>query len=445
MEKTKVLFTCIFFFACFGGSVYYCCRLLKKYLLNESTTTVSIKEIGDFTDNVYPSISVCIRAEKGHLLLNIDKENRTKYYEAMYGNDTEENNQEEILNNRNLLNASRPSTFYIDDVNLHYEDGSISNVGLEDVKEKYFDPEDQCCTVDIATLVSGNLQEVTFAFDISKLQELSKGRGSKGRLKIFVHGSGQLLRDSKFLRRKPDYQTQLKPLSRIDTPNFVMIEIDNLKLFKSRSDGQKECKDNLAGDDGELMDALKESVGCTPPYWIHLSNGGRYPPCKTNEQLKVFKGYTEVLTEKGVCQELKKHIKKLITSLTPSCSTMEMTKKVIPMKMDNGMEENNGGKKNLGKGKEKGNEKKKGDGNEDEEMTNCMLKPRDNPVVCIGIMFLSETFEETREVRSYDAASFLAEIGGYVGLFLGFSVFSVLIKIIDAFEKIKISIARIFH
>ena len=38
------------------------------------------------------------------------------------------------------------------------------------------------------------------------------------------------------------------------------------------------------------------------------------------------------------------------------------------------------------------------------------------------ILFAVSTYEERQELRAYDASSLFAEMGGYIGLFLGLSV-----------------------
>ena len=40
----------------------------------------------------------------------------------------------------------------------------------------------------------------------------------------------------------------------------------------------------------------------------------------------------------------------------------------------------------------------------------------------IEILFASRTYEERKEIRAYDSSSLFAEMGGYIGVFLGLSV-----------------------
>jgi len=40
----------------------------------------------------------------------------------------------------------------------------------------------------------------------------------------------------------------------------------------------------------------------------------------------------------------------------------------------------------------------------------------------IELLFSSTTYEERLELRAYDSSSLFAEMGGYIGLFLGLSI-----------------------
>ena len=58
------------------------------------------------------------------------------------------------------------------------------------------------------------------------------------------------------------------------------------------------------------------------------------------------------------------------------------------------------------------------------------------PGVLLSLKYENLATEEQVETLIYDASNFLAQVGGSLGLFLGFSCLSLLIGIINFFEKI---------
>ena len=64
----------------------------------------------------------------------------------------------------------------------------------------------------------------------------------------------------------------------------------------------------------------------------------------------------------------------------------------------------------------------------------------------LKIQYATNTYEEILELRAYEVTSFLAEMGGYIGVFLGWSVFQGLVGILLIMKWVwKNLVERILH
>ena len=119
MKPNKV-FHAIFFLICLVAALYYCGILLNKYLLNESSIQITMKELHNCQENCYPSCTICLHADDGNILMNIDEiTDRKICYDQMNGEAFTPNENEIDCNSKNL--TLQPKLYMLPMLNIFYK------------------------------------------------------------------------------------------------------------------------------------------------------------------------------------------------------------------------------------------------------------------------------------------------------------------------------------
>lgn len=173
-----------------------------------------------------------------------------------------------------------------------------------------------------------------------------------------------------------------------NTENYDMIfTVKNVEVLKRRNKFVKPCNKDWKNDDDILMDKIMQSIGCKPPHWklnTHLKH------CSTKQQIKLFRWPTY--------QDLQK--------FSPPCNVIEK------LQYDY------------------------------EELDNWRLgdlADRDNGRSWFGItvLFPEPSYKEIKQAQAYDIESFVGNVGGYVGLFLGYSLMCIPSWIAKMFRTVR--------
>jgi hypothetical protein len=150
-------------------------------------------------------------------------------------------------------------------------------------------------------------------------------------------------------------------------------------MLKKRSKYQKECSNSLVNDDNEFMLKVIKQVGCIPNYWVsHMTTNASYRACSRSYQLeKVYR--------------LIANFKSVLSSYHPPCIEMQIPAAVNQQLPQNGLlAHSDGGWK---------------------------LK--------LHISYMSEDFQEIVNVKGFDVETFWSSVGGFIGIFLGYSLLQI--------------------
>merc|ERR1712061_889542 len=121
-----------------------------------------------------------------------------------------------------------PGNYFIEEFLTLYEnsdryDGKVSS--HIPIFNSYLDPDDQCITFQSTSESSGALQEGHFVFNATRLQQIKKGK-----MRIFMHYPGQLIKGSGQLRYYSYILDGLHDMVKsIKVFNRVTIQINHIK------------------------------------------------------------------------------------------------------------------------------------------------------------------------------------------------------------------------
>ena len=184
--------------------------------------------------------------------------------------------------------------------------------------------------------------------------------------------------------------------------NRVTIQINHIKILKMRTDSNGRCNKTLDDHDGQWMEMVSKLVGCIPPYWISMTQGINLPVCTSSLQLYKtlqFHMLPSVGKSEGSQKAIRKN-KEVFKMNDPPCTQMGISTSLIQDKAFGGPN-------------------------------------KDKPVYNVVIKFATEEYEDGQNVKEYRADNLFAEMGGYIGLFVGFSFFQGLMNIVSMITWIK--------
>ena len=191
--------------------------------------------------------------------------------------------------------------------------------------------------------------------------------------KTYIHYPGHLIRSF----HKPNFESSIRSITRGSAADSTMWEkilkltLSQVLVLRRRQDSNEPCDPENNDDDSKVKLEIIKLSGCVPTYWkknlIDERIIEKFDDCESPRQL----------------HEIADHIKNyenVLLSYTLPC--VEMT--VLSLL--------------------------------DKEVENKLDKP------CMKILYTEEFYQEIENVRSFNFESFLAGVGGFVGMFLGYSV-----------------------
>ena len=405
--KTECL-TFAFHFMCIlatFGLLFYCSY---KYIQNKSTSLVDYRVYHQSEKDIYPSLSLCFQGMgiyDAHKLNKIHGIEETReYVEFLQGRVWKEDlldvtfddvtiNLKDYVENISLtVNSFFMDPVYTwenDNVNEsfgvkpnHKNSSSFKSIDTFPFYISFRQAITKCYTLDfsgnILTAIDGKLvRTLAIALRNMRLQSLA--------LFYIMHYPKQLIRSSPMDIELPGYPGIIS--GTLIKKNFW---IENLEVTRRRNTFKTPCNRELIGDDDMILEKKLEVAGCRPPHWSFEAN---YPICnskesmnKTNVQPSDFANPDFLEPFVQPCDQLQN----VMFSMTVIQS--------VPTEQNQG---------------------------------------RDDLTTHINLMFKSSNYKEILHIRDFDIESLVGNMGGYVGLFLGFAVWQVPNAIKDASDKLK--------
>ena len=375
---------------CYGGTIYMIAILFSQYNKNLDSSQASLKRFNEFPTGKYPSFTVCIYAKKGKLIKDevLQKEfglSKKVYYSVLRGDQNANNSHILKIPFDNVIFGVDDFFKYFeakDDSHLTYNKWNVKNKNATDfpLSRSYQDPTTNCFTYETEHNSTVSLSSILFKFDIKKLEGLV---GESAKLYIHAHYPGQLIRNTKTYLMSITVSDQMKLKLRL---NQYMIRISGVTLMRFRETANDACDPTVTDDDAEWKKRVVKKVGCSPPYWNN--NTVSYPQhekiCSSKEELALIEKYGP-RNGKFLAHEIFKTYPK-------PCNKMIINNSIL--------------------------------NNYYEKQKTLMIK----------ISLQDEFYHEILNTRDFGMADLWANIGGYVGVFCGYSVLHATDYLIDTLK-----------
>ena len=312
-----------------------------------------------------------------------------------------------------------PANSYFNNVTFEYTDESELDYELENITHTYMDPDDQCFTIKTNPKSSAGISSINIELNAAKLSSLTGGN-----FKVFLHHPGQFLRNSEQFRNPVFHIKNLTPIT-VRARSGSTISITHIEVTINREDGETECNNIITNHDEYWLNALRKHVGCNPPYWKGIWDGEEFPECNDSISLQRFYELHMALSKPFTSSKVTKMFGELREQLSVPCNFMELS---TTWENDNVDDNDQTGPR--------AGEKIQGVVSQATNVTSG-TSARVSDTFNMEILFAIGTYEERQELRAYDASSLFAEMGGYIGLFLGLSVLQGLGHVVELLVWIK--------
>ena len=198
-------------------------------------------------------------------------------------------------------------------------------------------------------------------------------------LKIFVHYPNQLMRSF----HMPAFRSILGETSYSWT-KLLKITIGKVTILRKRAGSNVPCDEDLIDDDAKFQEELMKHIKCTPMYWRER-DGDNFPTrrCQSKADLQTADIFIQ-------------QYKNILKSYPAPCNQMEVFTKY-----------------------------------DDWEETNDWNDAR------IVFLYHDSVYEEITNTKSFNLESFVSGVGGFIGIFLGYSIlqFPELIGLLATFMR----------
>lgn len=370
-----------------------------RFLENYDTSTIKHKRFNRTPRDKYPTYSICFKGSEIYWLnekslfsiLGVTSEQYTKILQGD-GWKYDYKNQNNYLRKvpLDLTNASNPSIRDVtmkpwdifSEFNFVYENNNDSKVfkkGKEKDNPFYvgYMTSDEICY----TRSSLDPLDAIRLYDLILLEKflVTSGCHFNIELKIIFHYPGQLLRNFD----NPTFKSTLGSYEKDKTLELKILQVTKLI---NRRDSYIQCNNVLENDDEKLIMEIIKIAGCVPPYWKFWTKTIYEKECKTAEQLKIVHHYIG-------------HYKALLSTYDPPC--LDMNTLVSYAK--------------------------------ETSQTERQFKFR--------IVYTVDEFQEITNVKEFTFEMFWSSVGGFLGIFLGYSVLQVpelIIHLMPVLRNLKI-------
>ena len=388
-----------FAFGCCLVAIYMAINQISRFIENRDASTIIYKRFNRSPDDRYPTFSLCFQGSdiswyqdelifkefgitsaqygkllKGENVFKYEYDFTTRLYRKIpidIRNINISGFEMFHLTPADILSEVEFATQNLDD-SITYDTAKNKKKPMGDIPFYigYSSPEMICFTRNTTDFL-GSLRSydwLAFKGDI-----LGKKIYQNVMFKIYIHYPGHLIRSF----HKPNFESSIRSITQGSAADSTMWEkilkltLSQVLVLRRRQDSNEPCDPENNDDDSKVKLEIIKLSGCVPTFWkknlIDERIIEKFDDCESPRQL----------------HEIADHIKNyenVLLSYTLPC--VEMT--VLSLL--------------------------------DKEVENKLDKP------CMKILYTEEFYQEIENVRSFNFESFLAGVGGFVGMFLGYSV-----------------------
>ena len=361
-----------------------------RFLENDDSTTIHFRQFNLSPKDKYPTFTICFTGTE--LYWNIEEAifNRTELTPDMFGKMLKgqdsfsyQYNHTSMLYSKVPVEMTDHTIMDVDGLSLKvpeiltgleyrtdYDEASIHNGSEKMGKQRNgmlfqvsYNTSETICYTRVSDDSLGTLR--TYDWLEFDSHVFGNDKYEDVDLRVFVHHPYQLMRSF----HRPVFRSKLgnrkKSANTDDFSKMLRITITKITTLRKRSGSNVPCDEQLVDDDAKFQSQLIKHINCTPVYW-------------RRDDLP-----QQISQSKACLQDADYFIqeyKEILASYTQPCVQMEIFSKFDTQ------EEN----------------------------------PSDNP----RIMFMYEPkdYEEIQNTEDFDLESFVSGVGGFIGIFLGYSI-----------------------
>ena len=373
--------------------------LFCKYYDNEDSSIVEMKQYHDSPSGRYPSFTFCLYAKdgelfKGDILRTEFGITQKQYYQQLIGvRDATNSDLTKMIFDRamtkidDFLVGFKAENSYFQKYNRW--DFSMTQIQNSPLQPSYRDPTINCFTYNTEYSQSVSLREISVKFNITKFQNMFP---LDGKLYIIAHYPGQLMRNIRKYMKKLNHWNELKS---DNNNNHIVFSFSGLTVMRLRENAVNPCDPNLIDDDSEWEKHVIKTIGCIPPYWNNNGSQNLEPEkiCNSKNELESIKGYWPKEDSVPAMQ--------IFQNYTRPCSSFEQL------------------------------------------IYNSDVRYYKKPdVLKMQIKLQNNMYQEVHNTKAFKRADLWANIGGFVGIFCGFSMLQTTTYLIDAIKELVIYIKK---
>lgn len=380
---------------CFFVTTYMANSQISRWLENNDESTITFKKFNLSPKDIYPEISICFT---GHRLnwYNDDSISdkfgiTTEDYEKMlkgsklfsynYNFTSKLYDKVEIKDKYWLMEGVEQfqikASTLITGLQYENEDKSSSIIygkgkdgrSVVDIPlHPSFKTPDTICFTRTATDASGTLR----VYDLIAFNRsiLAHHKYENVEFQIFIHHPQQLLRSFHRPAFKSTFGYMREPNVNNNNPwtKFLRIALSKVTVLRKRPGSNVPCDKGLTDDDTRLQNEIIDHIQCIPIYWKYNTGANlNIKICNTSEDLKRAQYYIE-------------NYKMVFGAYTPPCMSSEVWSKF--------------------------------DKEEENESEDPMILFR----------YTESVYQEIANTENFGFESFISGVGGFVGIFLGYSI-----------------------
>ena len=366
--------TGVFQLTCFILAGYMAFTQALRFLDNDDSSSIGYKNFNKTPVDRYPTLSICLYSPYDDGLLRIfeaDLRRATEHNRLLKGEENRLNyaGLETLLSNNSQM-ADDPFTAKLESILYAFAfETQDSNDPASFDKHKrmnrnlpfyvsHIDP-DQICFTRKSETNSNSFRKLDWvSLDSISLKELNVG------LHLYIHHPGQITRSL----GKPNFAIGYYQFLQLKRENSkIALKLNHVSTLRKRPDANTPCNANLQDDDTRFKQEVINQVGCIPIYWKSIKSlGDSYKWCTSPEMATVL----NLIKSKDDTMSL----------YEPPCDYMEVSVGI----------------------------------------TQQLAYVPD--YVLIELVYMDTKYQEYINSRDFGFESFWSAVGGFVGIFLGYSL-----------------------
>ena len=400
MEEPRLILSrlrIIFQVGCFFLALYWVLLFSGQYGENNDAISITMKKFNEYPNDKYPTFSLCFNGDEFHWyrdeeIFKAYSLNATQYTKMLKGETAlmnEFNEHSKLYKKESVLvedgYLTNFETFHLQLTDFLLELQYITETEKNDVhirndiqSNETFEPHMYLSyqTPDIICFTRNeqDMHNIIRKHDLITLNSTFLGHHmfNDTGIQIFIHYPGQLIRSLD----KPKYSASFSYFvstlkgDENDSPNILELKISQGRTLRKRPDSYPPCNKDINNYDRNLQQKLIERLQCIPSYWKGVfRNGTNFEECTSPRTLKY--AYDNISSVKNILEWNEQPCDEMILLSIDSVNN------------------------------------------------NPSTVPED---IAIGFHYTEKIYEEIEYTKAIGFENWLSNVGGFVGIFLGFSM-----------------------